>query len=314
MRGTRRRTSANRDNDRFIPACAGNTSTRREPRAAAAVHPRVCGEHLTLTRHFSLCPGSSPRVRGTRQPLDGGVLIRRFIPACAGNTDSDLLDAVAETVHPRVCGEHMRSSRVCPVDGGSSPRVRGTPNRRPATPPRSRFIPACAGNTRHPDATGTSGSVHPRVCGEHGVCVAGLIAWIGSSPRVRGTLVASRLALAWFRFIPACAGNTGVVCSRIRQHPVHPRVCGEHASTSSRRIRRGGSSPRVRGTRLKSWTAKTGKRFIPACAGNTGIANSPCAAASVHPRVCGEHDLRRQAAAPDHGSSPRVRGTLRVVR
>ena len=111
---------------RFIPACAGNTPTAKPPRFRAAVHPRVCGEHGQGGRMGFKCSGSSPRVRGTlvlhHRPVDVG----RFIPACAGNTCGIGCPPAAETVHPRVCGEHLKA-RVCTAwDCGSSPRVRGT--------------------------------------------------------------------------------------------------------------------------------------------------------------------------------------------
>ena len=173
---------------RFIPACAGNSrwlfgtaslpigssprvrGTRTPaapPRRSAAVHPRVCGE---LSRHRCCSNGSggsSPRVRGTRAYL-GKYLSK---PA----------------VHPRVCGELPRNLHTGTTNTGSSPRVRGTPHRRHLRPPRRRFIPACAGNSR--GVPGVRDELD------------------GSSPRVRGT--------------PGRGGP------RPPPPPVHPRVCGE---------------------------------------------------------------------------------------
>ena len=94
---------------RFIPACAGNTRRKIYPKSVCSVHPRVCGEHTTLCRECSVPPtvhprvcgehrpvavvarcgnGSSPRVRGTRKQHADEPQLRRFIPACAGNTRS----------------------------------------------------------------------------------------------------------------------------------------------------------------------------------------------------------------------------------
>ena len=55
-------------------------------------------------------------------------------------------------------------------------------------------------------------TVHPRVCGELALAagIVGVLA--GSSPRVRGTLLAERLGNAGQRFIPACAGNSAMRC------------------------------------------------------------------------------------------------------
>ena len=53
--------------DRFIPAPAGNTLRSYRLRRGSAVHPRACGEHLTLRIKCVLYSGSSPRLRGTRR-------------------------------------------------------------------------------------------------------------------------------------------------------------------------------------------------------------------------------------------------------
>ena len=55
--------------------------------------------------------------------------------------------------------------------------------------------------------------------------------------------------------------------------------------------------------------AGTGRRFIPACAGNSSGDIVTALFFAVHPRVCGEQpedEVARDCAA---GSSPRVRGT-----
>ena len=70
-----------------------------------------------------------------------------------------------------------------------------------------------------------------------------------------------------------------------------------------------GSSPRVRGTHVADVFAGPRNRFIPACAGNTLSSRSHAPMRAVHPRVCGEHSLRRPDLARCGGSSPRVRGT-----
>ena len=54
------------------------------------------------------------------------------------------------------------------------------------------------------------------------------------------------------------------------------------------------------------------KRFIPACAGNSGGQSHRSSRNSVHPRVCGEQDRRVVGPMGNGGSSPRVRGTVSV--
>ncbi|SUB01577.1 Domain of uncharacterised function (DUF2825) [Pannonibacter phragmitetus] len=220
---------------RFIPACAGNTcpgTCRADP---PPVHPRVCGEHRCYHRLQGHVHGSSPRVRGTPRSGSRQQCAARFIPACAGNTSSAV--------------------RRCAMLAGSSPRVRGTRGNEDPCRNAGRFIPACAGNTHKRTKRGHLSAVHPRVCGEHARRVKPTCAPAGSSPRVRGTppLVLPPPNAA--RFIPACAGNTVVRLLIVGATSVHPRVCGEHAGLNRSYLRKTGSSPRVRGTRvvLGSW-------------------------------------------------------------
>ena len=86
VRGTQSMRGAARDENRFIPACAGNTAASGRRSARRAVHPRVCGEHHHGPRKPVKLPGSSPRVRGTPTHGQAAKPRARFIPACAGNT------------------------------------------------------------------------------------------------------------------------------------------------------------------------------------------------------------------------------------
>ena len=49
-------------------------------------HPRVCGEHLFDGALVVPQAGSSPRVRGALDGVDGGDERVGIIPACAGST------------------------------------------------------------------------------------------------------------------------------------------------------------------------------------------------------------------------------------
>ena len=86
MRGTAMTRRLKRSRPRFIPAYAGN-SRRRCPRCLGpTVHPRVCGEQLSLSRAMAAAVGSSPRMRGTVTATISRACMRRFIPAYAGNS------------------------------------------------------------------------------------------------------------------------------------------------------------------------------------------------------------------------------------
>jgi GAF domain-containing protein len=85
VRGTPRLHGHPDSDPRFIPACAGNARAPRPSWCVRPVHPRVCGERIQYVSRRNNCCGSSPRVRGTREPAVADVLSVRFIPACAGN-------------------------------------------------------------------------------------------------------------------------------------------------------------------------------------------------------------------------------------
>src|SRR5438093_1332780 len=130
------------------PSWRGNimeTSDRtnnREP-----VQPCVCGEHPGDSADCLAYDGSSPRVRGTLHRPHLVAVLGRFIPACAGNTRLVTQQADTETVHPRVCGEHVPLYDQLVFNIGSSPRVRGTRRQSLFRSGKRWFIPACAGNT-----------------------------------------------------------------------------------------------------------------------------------------------------------------------
>ncbi|EGK71178.1 hypothetical protein METUNv1_02565 [Methyloversatilis universalis FAM5] len=85
MRGTglpRMHTASHR---RFIPAHAGNGRHLGLPIPQQAVHPRACGERGSWAYEWANGRGSSPRMRGTGTMTSHSVIVRRFIPAHAGN-------------------------------------------------------------------------------------------------------------------------------------------------------------------------------------------------------------------------------------
>ena len=131
----------------------------------------------------------------------------------------------------------------------------------------------------------------------------------GSSPRMRGTVRASRRQSRTGRFIPAHAGNSAAPHGVHAAHSVHPRACGEQIEDMEFVDDFDGSSPRMRGTGRRINTLDQKERFIPAHAGNRGSARFATDARSVHPRACGEQSRPRARNRPDAGSSPRMRGT-----
>ena len=192
---------------------------------------------------------------------------------------------------------------------GSSPRMRGTHAHGLAGLDRLRIIPAHAGNTRMTEAPPLGTTDHPRACGEHHCPATAARLAVGSSPRMRGTQVASSLDCPTHRIIPAHAGNTSNGGLGLAGAADHPRACGEHCLNLPRRQPANGSSPRMRGTLHYDGTISDGLRIIPAHAGNTHLPPRRSSASADHPRACGEHLDDDDLDILDVGSSPRMRGT-----
>ena len=93
----------------IIPACAGNTATRLHRTIPTWDHPRMRGEHGSVTVPSRLSTGSSPHARGTRRPRHVPRTRRGIIPACAGNTSVGVTHWIRGRDHPRMRGEHESS-------------------------------------------------------------------------------------------------------------------------------------------------------------------------------------------------------------
>ncbi len=274
---------------RFIPADVGNRPATGRLSAGCSVHPRRCREQTSagLTNNPNL--GLSPPVRGT--DLRDELLVEnpRFIPACAGNSNTTCRNLSWATVYPRLCGEQITRA----------PR-RGT---------RFGFIPACAGNRAIYRRQRGEFPVYPRLCGEQEQQMTPHQALSGLSPPVRGTAGCLWAGMKSLRFIPACAGNSGWHRRPTDPRPVYPRLCGEQAISLVARFGTNGLSPPVRGTGRRGIRHQCTPRFIPACAGNSRPKTLPARPPEVYPRLCGEQPLMDTLPAGTRGLSPPVRGT-----
>ena len=165
----------------------GNIPPKARPPQPIPVHPHVCGEHKPVRVLMSRPGGSSPRVWGTCRHCEHNQITKRFIPTCVGNMRSGVVTVCRKTVHPHVCGEHCSLVFSSSARAGSSPRVWGTLLPSWYSPFVSRFIPTCVGNIPIVPVRFPAPSVHPHVCGEHGLTTFSACCLTGSSPRVWGT-------------------------------------------------------------------------------------------------------------------------------
>ena len=291
---------------RFIPAPAGNRSSRRALETIRSVHPRACGEQRVTHDLGPLKIGSSPRLRGTvpsiHRPREG----LRFIPAPAGNSPPYPPRGISMAVHPRACGEQEFVGGSPNHYNGSSPRLRGTGR---VAHRSDRFIPAPAGNSCSKRGSSSRVTVHPRACGEQISKQNQRALVIGSSPRLRGTGLRFGGRRRYDRFIPAPAGNSSRQPASFTLSTVHPRACGEQFKPVSYAHGNSGSSPRLRGTGLIPVADSVQYRFIPAPAGNSKVVGKSPRFVPVHPRACGEQTINDGGFTFAAGSSPRLRGT-----
>ena len=108
--------------------------------------------------------------------------------------------------------------------------------------------------------------------------------------------------------IPADAGSTFQRFPKSDIWTDHPRGCEEHTVVLTRQTMVRGSSPRMRGARMKSSRLYGIRGIIPADAGSTRSWACCCPARQDHPRGCGEHISGHHGFSKLPGSSPRMRG------
>ena len=134
----------------------------------------------------------------------------------------------------------------------------------------------------------------------------------GSSPQVRGKLLDSLRQVIHARLIPAGAGKTLPLSLAQPHTSAHPRRCGENKHELRVFNRRHGSSPQVRGKLSFPFECSMRRRLIPAGAGKTSFRCVALPGYTAHPRRCGENVTLRVTHRALPGSSPQVRGKLRL--
>ncbi len=274
------------------------------------VYPRWRGELFCALAFCWLSRGLSPLARGTLCRCQHCWRVIRFIPAGAGNTVPRIISLSSSTVYPRWRGEHSASLMPIIGLGGLSPLARGTRRQRIVRLPLHRFIPAGAGNTSTLSITTDREPVYPRWRGEHPNGSALSYPQIGLSPLARGTLKVLKNIGFRTRFIPAGAGNTGVIPIAARNAAVYPRWRGEHDKSLTKNNSTPGLSPLARGTLTEVMVETQNFRFIPAGAGNTAPLKICTKAIAVYPRWRGEHYFCNAQRYSRIGLSPLARGTL----
>ena len=227
------------------------------------------GEHTGRAPRHDTGRGSSPHARGARKSENHTRLVLRLIPACAGSTCPRHDGIRSPGAHPRMRGEHLYREGSGEMFTGSSPHARGARPSHDRHHSGRRLIPACAGSTHGPSRQDRSRRAHPRMRGEHRASIPPPSPANGSSPHARGAQKERLEADAMPGLIPACAGSTGLRHLTSDPARAHPRMRGEHSTTTNAPNSTGGSSPHARGARDPGGRRPRDGGLIPACAGST---------------------------------------------
>ena len=297
---------------RSIPASAGEPRGAWSRKRWRGVYPRECGGTRVPDPTGDLPKGLSPRVRGNPPARWKRGDALGSIPASAGEP-ATLCDASStRRVYPRECGGTHLHALAVPGDRGLSPRVRGNPWQRSAGSPRSRSIPASAGEPRDPGGRGGRQRVYPRECGGTRTKIEDDSHGQGLSPRVRGNPPAVRGHMASLRSIPASAGEPRCPRRSEASARVYPRECGGTRDVSAEEHQAQGLSPRVRGNPAAADPDPAAAGSIPASAGEPSSRGRSSDSRRVYPRECGGTRQGELHRLPLRGLSPRVRGNRRT--
>ena len=273
---------------RIIPARAGPTSTRGVPSTSTSDHPRSCGANWTAAESNGFPVGSSPLVRGQRNPQLGLHAGGRIIPARAGPTNIDPKEHPAPTDHPRSCGANVALPGGEVVGRGSSPLVRGQLPIIARQDRRVRIIPARAGPTRQGHRAQEHAADHPRSCGANRAVSRSMTPGSGSSPLVRGQLRRRPGAQHGAGSSPLVRGQPHDFYEHAETERIIPARAGPTMGKPVMAVLQHGSSPLVRG--------------------QPALSSGSLVNATDHPRSCGANQAANMPVREGGGSSPLVRG------
>ena len=299
----------------LIPAGAGQTRNGAQSTSRFWAHPRRCGADQCAQKQILDGMGSSPQVRGRRQPGSEASPFSGLIPAGAGQTRTRHGERRRGRAHPRRCGADRTAPGRTPVPHGSSPQVRGRLHVERHVGARRGLIPAGAGQTPDNFTSGYGQRAHPRRCGADDWALPHDTVFPGSSPQVRGRPAAVHPSQPAPGLIPAGAGQTRCVLPAALGRTAHPRRCGADWIVIDHDGYGEGSSPQVRGRRSARSAALFALGLIPAGAGQTITNVRYNFAATAHPRRCGADDYSKSTAGSYLGLIPAGAGqTTQTVR
>ena len=208
-------------------------------------------------------------MRGSPVLMDAWEFGSGIIPAHAGLTLQVVRQLIDTWDHPRACGAHCTIIFSEIRYAGSSPRMRGSRKLMEIPLVDHGIIPAHAGLTLIPKHDRLCPWDHPRACGAHSSLKSRRTNTTGSSPRMRGSHLATCQYYIVRGIIPAHAGLTRIDITFNIMDWDHPRACGAHCNAFDLVRIHKGSSPRMRGSLPHAPMSFLQVGIIPAHAGLT---------------------------------------------
>ena len=233
---------------------------------------------------------------------------RRSIPAQAGEPPRSRPTHRGRSVYPRTGGGTLDMSGVATGSMGLSPHRRGNQASRRARRPRTRSIPAQAGEPGGPSPVRRPVGVYPRTGGGTIAVISYLDCMNGLSPHRRGNQgwpVVERFSEG---SIPAQAGEPKRLRRRARHGQVYPRTGGGTVQQRWDAVMIQGLSPHRRGNRLQRRPLPALPGSIPAQAGEPFAKGPAARSAWVYPRTGGGTSQQRIGRLAKEGLSPHRRG------
>ncbi|ACL64141.1 conserved hypothetical protein [Anaeromyxobacter dehalogenans 2CP-1] len=189
-----------------FPACAGIDPRRKASGGRRRRLPRVRGDRPRWTSRRSRVQRASPRARGSTRARGPRAARARGFPACAGIDPRAGRPTRTRRRLPRVRGDRPKRVRNTRSALMASPRARGSTRRGALSRAGARGFPACAGIDPSPTRSARRSSRLPRVRGDRPLSAAGLLRYVGASPRARGSTRSGGPRDHDPAGFPACAG------------------------------------------------------------------------------------------------------------
>ena len=216
--------------DGSIPAHAGQTPPCGTGTTPGTVDPRSRGADWAASSWACSACGRSPLTRGRPRDLTDFQVVRRSIPAHAGQTVQATGRRSRRGVDPRSRGADRPTSGRWTRGRGRSPLTRGRRGQRLLQLGDGGSIPAHAGQTGHYQVGLGGLKVDPRSRGADSNSGGWSGVASGRSPLTRGRPIPGRRAGAYCGSIPAHAGQTALLLALAHRDRVDPRSRGADIS------------------------------------------------------------------------------------